>query len=166
MYRTIGDFVVDWKYESGATLKILQALTDESLAQKISAEGRSLGFLAWHLVLTLPEMGTKMGLQVTGPAEESEQPAHASEIISTYDISARSVLEAVQRTWNDSILEEKINMYGDMWRRGDALTSLIRHQIHHRAQMTVLMRQAGLKVLGIYGPSREEWAEMGLPAPE
>jgi len=27
-----------------------------------------------------------------------------------------------------------------------------------------LMRQAGLKVPGIYGPSKEEWALMGMPA--
>jgi len=25
------------------------------------------------------------------------------------------------------------------------------------------MRQAGLKVPGIYGPAREEWAQYGLP---
>jgi len=37
------------------------------------------------------------------------------------------------------------------------------HQTHHRAQMTVLMRQAGLKVPGVYGPSREEWSQMGMP---
>jgi uncharacterized damage-inducible protein DinB len=29
--------------------------------------------------------------------------------------------------------------------------------------MTVLMRQAGLKVPGIYGPSREEWSQFGMP---
>jgi hypothetical protein len=26
------------------------------------------------------------------------------------------------------------------------------------------MRQAGLKVPGIYGPAREDWASMGMPA--
>jgi hypothetical protein len=26
------------------------------------------------------------------------------------------------------------------------------------------MRQAGLVVPGIYGPAREEWAKMGMPA--
>jgi uncharacterized damage-inducible protein DinB len=166
MYRRIGDFVTDWEYESGATLKILHLLTDDSLGHRITKEGRSLGFLAWHLVLTIPEMGSKMGLQVTGPAEESEQPSQASEIALTYDISARSVLEAVQRSWDDARLDDKIDMYGEMWTRGTALASLVRHQIHHRAQMTVLMRQAGLKVPGIYGPSREEWSEMGMTAPQ
>jgi uncharacterized damage-inducible protein DinB len=32
--------------------------------------------------------------------------------------------------------------------------------------MTVLMRQAGLKVPGIYGPSYEEWLQFGMKAPE
>jgi uncharacterized damage-inducible protein DinB len=32
--------------------------------------------------------------------------------------------------------------------------------------MTVLMRQAGLAVPGVYGPAREEWAAYGMAAPE
>jgi len=166
MYRTIEDFVLDWKYESGATMKILRALTDDSLRQKVTPEGRSLGFLAWHLVLTLSEMGSKMGLQVTAPAEDSEPPTVAAEIASTYDISSKSVLEAVRRSWTDASLNDDIQMYGEMWKRGGALSSLIMHQTHHRAQMTVLMRQAGLKVPGIYGPSKEEWAQMGMQPQE
>jgi uncharacterized damage-inducible protein DinB len=43
---------------------------------------------------------------------------------------------------------------------------LITHQIHHRAQMTVLMRLAGLKVPGVCGPAKEEWKAMGMPAME
>lgn len=47
-----------------------------------------------------------------------------------------------------------------------ALLSLfIKHLIHHRGQMTVLMRQAGLKVPGVYGPSKEKWSQMGMDAP-
>jgi uncharacterized damage-inducible protein DinB len=163
MYRKIDDFVLDWKYESGATLKILRVLTNDSLKQQVTPEGRSLGFLAWHLVLTLSEMGSKMGLQVTAPTEDSEQPTNASDIASTYDISSKSVLEAVRRSWTDASLYDEIPMYGEMWKRGGALSSLLLHQTHHRAQMTVLMRQAGLKVPGVYGPSREEWSLMGMP---
>jgi uncharacterized damage-inducible protein DinB len=163
MYRTISDFTLDWKYESGATLKVMHTLTDESLHQKITPDGRSLGFLAWHLVLTLSEMGSKMGLQLTGPAEDSEQPASVAEIAAAYDISAKSVAEVVRTTWSDASLDEKIEMYGDTWKRGYALASLVKHQTHHRAQMTVLMRQAGLAVPGVYGPSREEWTKMGMP---
>ena len=162
----ISDFRLDWRYESEATLKILRLLTDESLHQRITPEGRSLGFLAWHLVLALSETGSRMGVQITGPAEDSEQPSSAAEIATAYDISSKSVAEVVRTTWSDASLDEKIDMYGEMWKRGFALASLVRHQIHHRAQMTVLMRQAGLSVPGVYGPSKEEWAKMGMPAPK
>ena len=33
--------------------------------------------------------------------------------------------------------------------------TLINHQNHHRGQMTVLMRQAGLTVPGVYGPAKK-----------
>ena len=42
--------------------------------------------------------------------------------------------------------------------------TLINHQNHHRGQMTVLMRQAGLTVPGVYGPAKEEWATAGMEA--
>jgi uncharacterized damage-inducible protein DinB len=58
------------------------------------------------------------------------------------------------------------DMYGEMWKRGFTLYNLITHQIHHRGQMTVLMRQSGLKVPGFYGPSFEEWAQYGMEAPK
>jgi uncharacterized damage-inducible protein DinB len=56
-------------------------------------------------------------------------------------------------------------MYGEKWTRGFTLTSLILHQVHHRGQMTVLMRQAGLEIPGLYGPARQEWAAFGMKPP-
>ena len=55
-------------------------------------------------------------------------------------------------------------MYGEKWPRGMSLSALMAHETHHRGQMTVLMRQAGLPVPGVYGPAKEEWAAMGAPA--
>jgi hypothetical protein len=31
--------------------------------------------------------------------------------------------------------------------------------------MTVLMRQAGLEIPGLYGPARQEWAAYGMTPP-
>jgi uncharacterized damage-inducible protein DinB len=166
MYRLIQDFLDTWKYERIATIKILRALTDASLQQKVSTPGRSLGFLAWHITTTLGEMGGKAGLSIDGPAEDSPVPVKAIEIVNAYDQASSSLESAVKASWTDAMLQDKIDMYGDKWTRAVTLTSLVSHQIHHRAQMTVLMRQADLKVPGVYGPSREEWAKMGITAPE
>jgi uncharacterized damage-inducible protein DinB len=72
----------------------------------------------------------------------------------------------VAKCWSDETLQIEDDMYGEMWKRGKTLGSLINHEIHHRGQMTVLMRQAGLKVPGIYGPSKDEWAQYGMKPPE
>jgi uncharacterized damage-inducible protein DinB len=166
MYCTIQDFLDDWKHENDATLKVFKNLTDSSLTQKVTLEGRSLGFLAWHIVISLGEMGEKAGLKVIAPPEHSSAPKNASDIVAAYEKAGASVASEVKEKWNDAMLLELIDMYGEKWTRAVTLDSLVKHQIHHRAQMTVLMRQAGLKVPGAYGPSREEWSQFGMPAPQ
>ena len=166
MYRTIQDFLTDWTQENDSTLRVFKNLTDTSLNQKVSAEGRSLGHLAWHIVLTLGEMGEKAGLKVDAPPENAPDPTSASVIIAAYEKAGASLASEIKQKWSDGMLSEEIDMYGQKWTRTATLTSIIKHQIHHRAQMTVLMRQAGLKVPGVYGPSREEWSQYGMPAQE
>ena len=163
MLRKIEDFVGDWEYEAASTSKILNALTDESLSQRVTPDGRSLGFLGWHLTQTLGEMLGHAGLKIDAPGMDRECPASASEIAAAYEKGARSVTEEVKKNWTDETLLQTDDMYGDTWPRGVTLFALIAHQAHHRGQMTVLMRQAGLAVPGVYGPSKEEWAAMGAP---
>jgi uncharacterized damage-inducible protein DinB len=166
MYHTIQDFLNDWRYENEATLKVFKNLTDAALKQKVTPDSRSLGFLAWHIVISLGEMGEKAGLKIIAPPEHSSAPMNASDIVAAYEKAGASVASEVKEKWNDAMLLELIDMYGEKWTRAATLGSLVKHQIHHRAQMTVLMRQAGLKVHGVYGPSREEWSQFGMPAPQ
>jgi len=163
MYRTIDDFITEWKSESETTAKVLDNLTDASLPQKVYPEGRTLGFIAWHIVTTLSEMGNKAGLGVAGPAEDAPEPTSAPEIAAAYRSAAASLAERVKAVWTDKECLDEINLYGEPWKKGYVLAILIRHEVHHRGQMTVLMRQAGLKVPGVCGPSREEWKQYGMP---
>jgi uncharacterized damage-inducible protein DinB len=165
MYRTIEDFLQDWAREAEAMKRLLDQTTDVSLSQRVTPGGRSLGELAWHCILTLGEMSAHAGLTVQGPDEQAPVPTNISEMCEAYQGSANFVAEQIRQRWSDASLEEDVAMYGEVWKRGQVLSSLILHQAHHRGQMTVLMRQAGLQVPGIYGPSREEWAAMGMPSP-
>ncbi|MCX6640871.1 MAG: hypothetical protein NTW14_10380 [bacterium] len=166
MISTITQFDFHWKQEMEATRKIFEALTDASLKQAVNADGRSLGRLAWHLTLTIPEMMAKTCLDLDGPKPGDPTPATAKAIYEGYQTAAKSLLDQINSTWTDETLQIADDMYGQQWIRAYTLTALVMHQIHHRGQMTVLMRQAGLKVPGIYGPAREEWAGFGMPAPE
>jgi len=162
MFRTINDFLEAWKFESEATLKVFKNLTDDSLNQKVTSDGRSLGFVAWHITDTIPEMLSKAELPFSHD-ENTPVPTSVEIIKNIYENSSRSVTELILKNWKDEMLNDDLNMYGQVWKRANVLSSLITHQAHHRGQMTVLMRQAGLKVPGVYGPAKEEWAEYGMP---
>jgi uncharacterized damage-inducible protein DinB len=165
MFRRVDDFDKAWAQESESTLKILRALTDASLAQAVNADGRTLGRMAWHLATTLGEMMGRTGLAVAGPTHDAPVPATADAIVNAYETAATAVAEGVRSGWTDATLETEDDMYGQRWARGQTLQALVVHQAHHRGQMTVLMRQAGLKVPGVYGPAREEWTAFGMTAP-
>ena len=164
MYRTINDFLEDWKHESELTLKVFNNLTRESLGQKVTNDGRSLGKLAWHITLSNPEMLTHSGLPADTFDESQPVPDKPEDIVNEYERTSKLVGRVVSDNWKDENLSDELNIYGQVWKKSTVLKSLIMHQAHHRAQMTVLMRQAGLKVPGIYGPSKEEWEAMGMQA--
>jgi uncharacterized damage-inducible protein DinB len=166
MFTTVSGFLGSWKFESNGTSKILAALTDASLAQAVNASGRTLGRLAWHITTTIPEMMGRTGLHLAGPDPDAPVPSSARGIAGVYRETASSLAKTLQESWTDATLDVEDEMYGMKWTRGVTLGALVSHQTHHRGQMTVLMRQAGLVVPGIYGPAREEWAAMGVPPPE
>jgi len=166
MYRKIQDFLDRWTYETEATLKVFQNLTDASLDQRVTADGRTLGRLAWHVVQTLPEMCGRTGLDVEGPGEDEPVPPSAADITEALRQAARGLAEEIRNRWTDADLEKEDDMYGERWPRGATLAAVVLHQAHHRGQMTVLMRQAGLRVPGVYGPAKEEWEAYGMPPQE
>ncbi len=165
MFLSVSTFLQVWEKEAESTHRILDALTDESLNQLVAAPDRTLGRIAWHLVTTIPEMMTRTGLIMESINEDALLPATAVEIIHNYRDVSKSLVAAISNQWNDQTLLEKRDMYGETWAIGATLSALVDHQIHHRGQMTVLMRQAGLKVPGIYGPSRDDWSHMGMEPP-
>lgn len=165
MFVSIQDFVQAWKHEAEGTQRILDALTDESLSQAVTPQDRTLGRMAWHMTTSIHEMLSRTGLQFDAPEHDAPVPATAKEIADGYRQASEGLLKAIEAQWTDATLKETDDMYGEKWPRGMTLNVLIAHEIHHRGQMTVLMRQAGLAVPGVFGPSREEWSQFGMEAP-
>lgn len=165
MFTSVNQFVGVWKQEMEATSRVLDKLTDESLAKPQMQDIRSLGRAAWHIATTIPEMGGQFGLNIPDPDPHAPVPTSAAAIKSSYRKAAAALLDQVSK-WSDSDLQKEDNMYGQTWKRGASLMALMVHQVHHRGQMTVIMRLANLPVTGVYGPAKEEWAQMGMKPPE
>ncbi|WP_088069822.1 DinB family protein [Gottfriedia luciferensis] len=161
MFINVEEFITEWKFEEANTIKLLNAMTDESLDQSIGEDFSSLGELAWHLTTAIKAIVSQSGLQFEAPMSKEDMPATAKELAEKYAQASKSMIEAAQAEWKEKDLKQIINAFGFLDMPIFALLRMaIQHQTHHRGQMTVLMRQAGLAVPGMYGPSKEEWAAM------
>ncbi|WP_062107401.1 DinB family protein [Bacillus niameyensis] len=154
MYRKVEDFLEDWSVSADGTLRVIQAITNEKLDQSIVEGHNSLGWLAWHLVGAAGAFGHFAGLQIPGPTQDQPVPTDVAEIVQAYEKVIAAFKSEAPKLTDDSLLEEVTGFVGPA-PRGKLLRGLIDHQTHHRGQMTVLLRQAGLPVPGIMGPTKE-----------
>lgn len=163
MYSKLQDFIADFQQESELTLKMLHHLINKSSKAMVYSKGRTLGTIAWHITGTIPEVSSHLNIEVEGPKENDSVPDNTNDIILAHEKATKSLLLKIPKKLNDdNMLDEELAIYHEKWKIKFILQSLINHEIHHRAQITVLMRQAGLQVPGVYGPSKEECEQYGM----
>jgi uncharacterized damage-inducible protein DinB len=165
MYVTISDFIKEWNREAMLTQNVLDGLTDESLKQQVYPEGRTLGRIAWHLTTNIPDYLTHFGLNIDGVKNAENVPTSAKEIAETFKEVSSLVAQIIEKQWTDQSIEQIQEAFGRQESNAQILMGLIKHIIHHRGQITVLMRQAGLKPFGVYGPPKEDWIHLGVENP-
>lgn len=156
MYRTVNDFIEDWTDAAEGTLRVLNSLSDEKLDQAIVEGHSTLGWLGWHLATSPAFFAGLVGLNVESAIEGNKEEIKVIDIVETYKKIVEAVKSEIESNLTDEKLVEKIESFAGETTRGALLRKLIDHQTHHRGQMTVLLRQAGLPVPGVMGPTREE----------
>ncbi|WP_276356131.1 DinB family protein [Cohnella caldifontis] len=158
MFTEVEKFVSEWEKEAKRTEDVLDRLTDESLGQPVTEGRRTLGDIAWHLVESFHYM-SYLGLDIGAP--DKGQRGTAKGIAEEYRRMNGIFLNAVKTQWNDEALRQEQDVGGEIWNNGASLAFTMMHQAHHRGQMTVLMRQAGLRPPGVYGQAYEDWIDQG-----
>ncbi|GIP22263.1 DinB family protein [Paenibacillus sp. J22TS3] len=153
MYRQVDDFLKDWEVAARRTLQVLQAVTDDKLEQSIVEGHSTLGWLGWHLVETEGYFSHLAGLMVPMMGQDEPVPATAGEIVAAYETAAEAVKEEAAKLSDKDLLTE--TGIATLATKGAILRFLIDHQTHHRGQMMVLLRQAGLPVPPVMGPTKE-----------
>jgi uncharacterized damage-inducible protein DinB len=165
MFSTVQEFQEEWLQEAALTQKVLDALVDAALHQPVSAGGRTLGRIAWHIAMSVPQFLNRFGVPTPMVQEADGVPSSAQEIANTFRSVAANAATAVREHWTGVTLTQVQDFFGREAPNAVILSQLIKHIVHHRGQMTVLMRQAGLNVPGVYGPSKEEWSRLGQNPP-
>jgi uncharacterized damage-inducible protein DinB len=148
--------------EAHTTRRVLERVPDHQLAWRPHEKARTLGELALH-VASVPgavaEIATQS--QIQAPQFTDPSPNSAAELVPALEQSiakAKSLLGGMDdatatATWR--------MMRGDrelfaLPRAALLRSIMLNHWYHHRGQLTVYLRELGVPVPSIYGPSADE----------
>ena len=159
---TITALLQELEQEAQTTRRVLERVPGDRLGWKPHDKSMSLGQLALH-VATVPGAIAQIAGQSPFPLPQFQQPsaASAAELIPALDQSIARACE-ILRTMDDATLANTWRaMDGDREVMAMPVGALLRsimlnHWYHHRGQLSVYLRQVGVPVPSIYGPSADE----------
>jgi uncharacterized damage-inducible protein DinB len=150
--------------EAQTTRRVLERVPDAQLGWRPHAKARTLGELALH-VATVPGAVAQLAMKPSPvPAPQfgaDPAPARAADLVPALDRSIGDALNAL-RGVEDSTLAETWRITQDgrelfaVPRIAFLRSIMLNHWYHHRGQLTMYLRQLGVPLPSIYGPSADE----------
>ena len=154
--------LLELEQEAETTRRVLERVPGDRLSWKPHAKSMSLGQRALHIAMVpgaVAQLSTQA--QVPPPQFIHPEPASAAELIPALDKSIQQATEvlrgmddaALGRTWRvvDGDREVMAVPVGGLLR-----SIMLNHWYHHRGQLSVYLREVGVPVPSIYGPSADE----------
>ena len=158
------DLLLEFREELKTTRRVLDRVPNDKLAWKPHEKSWSMGQLAMHIAgVPGAIVGITSGesFDVSRGTFTPPTPKTTAEVISALDESAKHVERTLSSTTEEAAYAQ--------WRllRGETLifaiprivawrSLMLNHWYHHRGQMSVYLRVAGVPVPSIYGPSLDE----------
>ena len=148
--------------EAHTTRRVLERVPDDQLSWRPHKTARTLGELALHIA-TVPGAVAQLASQSPAQAPQFTDPAprSAAELVPALNESiakAKQVLggmddETLGATWRLMHGERELLA---MPRAAILRNIMLNHWYHHRGQLTVYLRQLGVPIPSVYGPSADE----------
>ena len=149
--------------EAATTRRVLERVPEGHMTWRPAEKARTLGALALHIATTpggVASLASTSPAQVPQFAEEPEATTTA-QVLAALDQSvsqAKALVgamddDALMATWRLKAGERDILA---MPRIALLRSIMLNHWYHHRGQLSVYLRQLGVPVPSIYGPSADE----------
>lgn len=159
----IDGMLQEFDQEAQTTRRVLERVPDHKLEWRPHEKARSLGQLALH-VATVPGAVAELGASPS-PAQVPQfpdpSPKSASELLPALEKSIATV-KIVLGGMDDAALTATWRlMQGDrellaLPRAAFLRSIMLNHWYHHRGQLTAYLRELGVAIPSIYGPSADE----------
>jgi uncharacterized damage-inducible protein DinB len=155
----IQTFLETWEREAQSAIRVMESIPPGQYDFRPDSQGRSIGEMAWHLseidgCLSFGVVERRFDLADDLP--ELKRPKEVALLAPGYRRVHELAVERL-RGLKPSELDERVTFFDGtpMTIRDIVWGALLHHFIHHRAQLILLIRQAGGKPPGLYGPNRE-----------
>jgi uncharacterized damage-inducible protein DinB len=158
----IDGMLQELEQEAQTTRRVLARVPDNQLTWRPHKKARTLGELALHVAIVPGAVATMAAQpQMQAPQFIDPSPNSASELIPALDESiakAKSVLAGM----DDATLNATFRMMQgerEVFAIPRVLmlrSIMLNHWYHHRGQLTVYLRELGVPLPSIYGPSADE----------
>jgi uncharacterized damage-inducible protein DinB len=158
----IDGMLQELEQEAQTTRRVLARVPDNQLTWRPHKKARTLGELALHIAIVPGAVATMAAQpQMQAPQFIDPSPNSASELIPALDESiakAKSVLTGM----DDATLNATFRMMQgerEIFAIPRVLmlrSIMLNHWYHHRGQLTAYLRELGVPIPSIYGPSADE----------
>ena len=158
----IDGMLMELEQEARTTRRVLERVPGDQLGWKPHKKARTLGELALHVASTPGVVATIASQsEIQDPEFKDATPKSAAELIPALDESV-----ATARRLLASMDDATLNGTWRMKRNGHEILAMPRvavlrsimlnHWYHHRGQLSVYLRELGVPIPSIYGPSADE----------
>ena len=153
----------DLDYELTQTRRVLAAVPDDKFDHRPHPKAWSMGGLANHLA-QLPGLfsATVRTSELDFAKVPKQEPAtNTAGLLAIFDHAAAEARAAYSELTPEMLVENWTFRVGEKVfftrPKADTFRSFtISHMIHHRAQLTIYLREVGARVPGMYGPTADD----------
>jgi uncharacterized damage-inducible protein DinB len=148
--------------EAKTTRRVLERVPGDQLGWRPHKKARTLGELALHVASTPGAVATLASQsEIQAPDFRDASPTSAAELIPALDESiatAKRVLGRMDDATVNGMWRMKRNGHDVIAMPRAALlrSIMLNHWYHHRGQLSVYLRELGVPIPSIYGPSADE----------
>jgi uncharacterized damage-inducible protein DinB len=158
----IDGLLQELEQEAMTTRRVLERVPDAQLSWRPHEKARTLGELALHVAGTPGAVATLAARsEIQAPTFTDPSPNSASELIPALDESIATA-KRVLGQMDDATLRAQWRMMRDgreimsIPRIALLRSVMLNHWYHHRGQLSVYLRELGVAIPSIYGPSADE----------
>ena len=159
----IDGMLQEFEQETQTTRRVLERVPDNQLAWRPHEKARTLGELALHVAMVPGGVAELVASPspAQAPRFTDPSPKSASELIPALDHSIAKVKEVLGGMDDAALMATWRLMQGDRELLAVPRVAMLRsvmlnHWYHHRGQLTVYLRELGVPIPSIYGPSADE----------